>query len=44
MMKTTFPLDPSLLEGQTMLQSLFQAGITIAFIAFFIWVIKLAFD
>lgn len=43
-MKTTIPFDPSLVEGQTMFQSLFQAGITIAFIVFFIWVIKLAFD
>lgn len=43
-MKKEFPLDPVLLEGQTMFESIFQAGITIAFIAFFIWVFKLAFE
>ncbi|WP_432361321.1 hypothetical protein [Sporosarcina sp. UB5] len=43
-MKPTFPLDQSLLEGQTMFQSLFQAGIIIAFLVFIIWVVKLAFD
>lgn len=43
-MNGNLALDPALVAGQTMGQSLFQAVIIIIFLAFIAWVVKMAFE
>lgn len=43
-MNNNITLDPALLDGQTMGQSIFQAVIIMLFIGFLAWTVKMAFD